>query len=210
MVGGKGFVSLRTWYEVTLGKMLDGGRTPRDGQIDVPYLRAANVQPNRLDLSSIKTMLFSPDEAAALDLRAGDVLVVEGGVGGYGNAVALQKDYPGWSFQKTLNRARPFGEASGAFLAYVLRAYRDAGVLDIVCNRSTMPHLTAEKLLALPIPDISFTTQRAIVAEIDEKTAKIDTLIAETERFIELSKERRAALITAAVTGQIDVRGEAA
>ena len=45
-----------------------------------------------------------------------------------------------------------------------------------------------------------------ILAVLDIETAKIDTLIAETERFIELSKERRSALITAAVTGQIDVR----
>ena len=36
----------------------------------------------------------------------------------------------------------------------------------------------------------------------------LDTLIAETERFVELARERRSALITAAVTGQIDVRGE--
>ena len=36
--------------------------------------------------------------------------------------------------------------------------------------------------------------------------AKIDTLIAESETFIELARERRSALITAAVTGQIDVR----
>ena len=43
-------------------------------------------------------------------------------------------------------------------------------------------------------------------AYLDEQTAKIDTLITETERFIELSRERRSALITAAVTGQIDVR----
>ena len=42
------------------------------------------------------------------------------------------------------------------------------------------------------------------------RRAKIDTLIAETERFIELSRERRSALITAAVTGQIDVRAEVA
>ena len=48
--------------------------------------------------------------------------------------------------------------------------------------------------------------QRRIAAYLDEQTAKIDTLIAETERFIELARERRAALITAAVTGQIDVR----
>lgn len=52
--------------------------------------------------------------------------------------------------------------------------------------------------------------QRQVVAEIREQTAKIDTLIAETERFIELSRERRSALIIAAVTGQIDLRGEAA
>ena len=48
--------------------------------------------------------------------------------------------------------------------------------------------------------------QRRIATYLDEQTAKIDTLIAETERFIELARERRAALITAAVTGQIDVR----
>lgn len=48
--------------------------------------------------------------------------------------------------------------------------------------------------------------QQKIADYLDEQTAKIDTLIAETEKFIELSRERRAALITAAVTGQIDVR----
>lgn len=48
--------------------------------------------------------------------------------------------------------------------------------------------------------------QRRIAAYLDERTAKIDTLIAETERFIELARERRSALITSAVTGQIDVR----
>lgn len=52
--------------------------------------------------------------------------------------------------------------------------------------------------------------QRRIAASLDEQTTKIDQLIAETERFIELSKERRAALITAAVTGQIDIRDEVA
>lgn len=48
--------------------------------------------------------------------------------------------------------------------------------------------------------------QREIVDYIDERTAKIDLLTAKAERFIELTKERRTALITAAVSGQIDVR----
>ena len=50
------------------------------------------------------------------------------------------------------------------------------------------------------------TSSAASSTYLDEQTAKIDALIAETERFIELARERRAALITAAVTGQIDVR----
>lgn len=62
--------------------------------------------------------------------------------------------------------------------------------------------------IEIPVP--SLTEQTEIVEQTDEQTTKIDTLIAETERFIELSRERRSALITAAVTGQIDVRGEVA
>ena len=45
-----------------------------------------------------------------------------------------------------------------------------------------------------------------IVERIDEQTSRIDTLIAKAEEHIALAKERRAALITAAVTGQFDVR----
>jgi len=55
----------------------------------------------------------------------------------------------------------------------------------------------------LPQPDES--EQRAIIAYIDDKTASLDTLRAATERTIALLKERRAALIAAAVTGQIDL-----
>jgi type I restriction enzyme, S subunit len=62
-----------------------------------------------------------------------------------------------------------------------------------------------EVFLRLPIVVPPLHEQRAIANHLDEQTGKIDELIAETERFIELSKERRAALITAAVTGQIDV-----
>lgn len=48
--------------------------------------------------------------------------------------------------------------------------------------------------------------QLEIVEYLDEQTSRIDTLIAKTKQHIELARERRAALITAAVTGQIDVR----
>lgn len=58
-----------------------------------------------------------------------------------------------------------------------------------------------------PVALPSLSEQRSIVDFLDQETAKIDTLISEAQRAIELLKERRGALISAAVTGKIDVRG---
>ncbi|MCK6681139.1 MAG: restriction endonuclease subunit S [Thermoanaerobaculia bacterium] len=55
----------------------------------------------------------------------------------------------------------------------------------------------------LPVPPLE--EQRAVVAHIARETAKIDAVRAATERTIALLKERRSALIAAAVTGQLDV-----
>jgi type I restriction enzyme, S subunit len=49
--------------------------------------------------------------------------------------------------------------------------------------------------------------QHAIIAHIATETAKLDALRAATEHTIALLKERRAALIAAAVTGKLDVPG---
>jgi type I restriction enzyme, S subunit len=57
--------------------------------------------------------------------------------------------------------------------------------------------------LWFPIPPTS--EQRAIVSRIDRDTAYLDRLRSTTSRTIELLNERRAAIIAAAVTGQIDV-----
>jgi type I restriction enzyme S subunit len=56
--------------------------------------------------------------------------------------------------------------------------------------------------IAVPPEDEQLAIHRALAAE----TAKLDTLTAEAERAIELLQERRTALISAAVTGKIDVR----
>ena len=56
-------------------------------------------------------------------------------------------------------------------------------------------------------PDDADELERIVEAMTCE-TAKIDALIAKAERFIELAQERRAALITAAVTGQIEIPTE--
>lgn len=65
-------------------------------------------------------------------------------------------------------------------------------------------HFRALKVCLPPLEE-----QDRILSEIDTETARIDGLITLTERSIDLLREKRAALITAAVTGKIDVRDAA-
>ena len=92
------------------------------------------------------------------------------------------------------------------FAAMVFSSRRNRDALSLASVGSTMDNLNSDIIGALRVPVPSLDEQRRLTSELEAATAKIDTLIAETERFIEFSKERRAALITAAVTGQIDVR----
>lgn len=61
--------------------------------------------------------------------------------------------------------------------------------------------------LAIPAP--SFQEQVVIAEHIDHAISKVDTLVLSVEKSVQLLKERRSALITAAVTGQIDLRDAA-
>lgn len=63
---------------------------------------------------------------------------------------------------------------------------------------------THVKKVKLPLPDLAEQTK--IAEHVGRATARIDTLISKTERSIELLREHRTALITAAVTGKIDLR----
>lgn len=75
---------------------------------------------------------------------------------------------------------------------------------------STKGALTCESVSSLRIPLPPSHEQRRIVSSITSEGYRLDKLSAVTERTIDLLKERRAALITAAVTGQIDVKEMAA
>jgi type I restriction enzyme S subunit len=92
------------------------------------------------------------------------------------------------------------------YLMYFMLARPFHSFATLTSLRVKMPKINRDELGEAPFLRPPVEEQRKIVAYLGQQTENIDTLIAETERFIGLSKERRAALITAAVTGQIDVR----
>ena len=73
-------------------------------------------------------------------------------------------------------------------------------------NQSTIAHLTGEKLRKYRFPKPPPNQQKAISHYLDIECSKIDALIYKASKSIEFMKERRSALISAAVTGKIDVR----
>ncbi len=88
------------------------------------------------------------------------------------------------------------------FLLYVLPLLD----LTLIVNPGAVPSINEGQIssqrIILPPPD----EQAVIVRHLDIELAKFDTLTAEAQRAIDLLHERRTALISAAVTGQIDVR----
>jgi type I restriction enzyme S subunit len=92
----------------------------------------------------------------------------------------------------------------------LLRTMALAGFIQASCPavRERAPRIRFNNFgeMCLPVPPQE--EQRAVVAHITRETAKLDAVRAATERTIALLKERRAALIAAAVTGQLDLTTE--
>ncbi len=71
-------------------------------------------------------------------------------------------------------------------------------------NQSTIPYMNERAIINAPIPLPNLAEQRRLVDKLDRELAKGSALVAETESMIFLLRERREALITAAVSGRID------
>jgi len=74
-------------------------------------------------------------------------------------------------------------------------------------DRVAMPKINRESLGGCQLCIPPLPEQRAISDYLDHATAKLDQMAAKVEAAIERLQEYRSALITAAVTGKIDVRG---
>jgi Restriction endonuclease S subunits len=192
---------LKRGYDVRLGKMLQPDRAS-DDDILAPYLRAANIQWGGVELENLKSMWFSTRERELLALKKGDLLVSEGG--DVGRSSLWQEELEGCYFQNSVNRVRSRGTDRTDYLHYWMATIKSKGYVDVLCNKSTIAHFTAEKVEAVPTPYPSPEEQRQIAAFLDYETARIDALIAEQEKLLALLAEKRQATISHAVTRGLD------
>ncbi len=198
---------LYTRYSIKLGKMLDERRIT--GNHLVHYLRNVDVQWDRVEIDDLPEMDISKAERDRYTVKSGDLLVCEGGE--VGRAGTVSDRAAGLGFQKALHRMRPLNSSEiSRFMFYTLLWASQTGIFFAEGNPNTIDHLTGEKLRRYRFSAPPRFEQLALADFLDRETTKIDQMVTKVEAAIERLREYRAALITAAVTGKIDVRGAAA
>ena len=164
---------------VELGKTLD--RLKNSGE-EKPYLCALNVKWDSFDLSTVKTIRIASSEKERYAVKPGDLLVCEGGDVGRS---AIWTEHIEMYYQNALHRIRfKSQDICQEFFLYVLRNYKDRGIIDDVCKGVTIKHFTGQvfKTLDLPIPPLK--EQKRIVDCVNAYCNILEEIAAGIKRVI--------------------------
>ena len=166
---------------------------------EIFYVDISSVDP--IDgITAKETMLFSAAPSRARRrVKHGDVIVST--VRTYLRAIARVRD-PEENLVVSTGFAviRPGMKLVADYLGYIVSA---SYFVEQVIARSTgvsYPAINASELVAIPVAIPPLPEQTQIAAFLDRETAKIDELVAEQRRLMELLKEKRQAVISHAVT----------
>ncbi|GFO55132.1 type I restriction-modification protein subunit S [Geomonas sp. Red276] len=158
-----------------------------------------------------KMLLAGIDPDPALEVKPGDLLLTRGNTPELVGDACVVTEFVGYRLMLSdlVYRIllKPNNEPN--FFCNLLISKYGRSLIETDARGSSMSMAKISQghigswIIPVPPPE----EQSAIVAFINAETARIDALLAEAQRAIDLLKERRIALISTAVTGKIDVRG---
>tara|TARA_B110000483_G_scaffold239012_1_gene316712 strand:- start:2 stop:1354 length:1353 start_codon:yes stop_codon:yes gene_type:complete len=201
-----GIIPLKFDFDIQLGKMLQND-LKKDTDTHEYYLKSANIQWNGVSLKPKSKMWFSKAEKEKYHLIKGDLLISEGG--DVGRSCLYENEYGDCYIQNAVHRVRSTSYISTDYLYYFMRSMHHSGFIEIICNKSTIPHFTVEKVSRVRFTRPPSDEISEIVKQLNVKCKQIQDSMNLIEDTIKKLKEYRTALISAAVTGKIDVRGQA-
>ena len=142
------------------------------------------------------------DQIATVTLRAGDTLITTDSETADDIAVAayVPHDLPGVVCGYHLSMVRPRADTNGAFVKRLFDSTYAKSCFAVRANGLTRVGLSQYELDNVDMPVPPPNEQTSIATFLDRETAKIDALIAEQQRLIELLQEKRQAVISHAVT----------
>ena len=148
------------------------------------------------------------DQIVKFELKAGDVIITKDSEtpDDIGIAAFVPNDIKGVICGYHLSIVRPKQDIDGSFLKRLFDSNYVKSSWMVLANGVTRYGLGQYAIGNLKVPVPPIDEQIKIVQYLDGLAESIDSLMNKSLKSIEILKERRASLISAAVTGKIDVR----
>ncbi len=204
---------LRFMATIQGGLTVDSQRDAGADAVTRPYLRVANVHADELVLDSVTEITVPRALADRCTLRYGDVLMTEGGdLDKLGRGTMWRDELPRALHQNHVFAVRPQpNKLNPEYLALLTRTQHARAYFESTGSKTTgLASTSSEKILGLAVPALTIDIQAGLVREATEEIDRMRELRSQLEKQISLLLERRQALITAAVTGQLEIPGVAA
>ncbi|WP_457948777.1 restriction endonuclease subunit S [Pseudarthrobacter sp. alpha12b] len=174
----------------------------------VMFLSARNIRVDSWSLTDAKFVSESDYEEFSKRIvpEKGDVLYTKGGTTGIARVVDLDQKFQVWVHVAVLKIRRELADPH--YVAYALNSHGGYDQSQLHTRGATNQDLGLTRMIRIwmALPDLA--AQKRIVRDLDLRTAKIDQLIDKASSTAAILYERRSALISAAVTGKINVTNE--
>jgi len=160
---------------------------------------------DRIDLTGVLEMNFTPEEFKTFQLLHGDILLNEGqSLDWVGRPAMYRDELPGACFQNTLVRFRATECVLPQYALIVFRHYLHSQRFQRIAKWTVnIAHLGAGRFAEIEFPLAPLNEQRRIIAKIEELFSDLDAGVAALERIRANLKRYRAAVLKAAVEGRL-------
>jgi len=195
------------------GKSPECESTPAEGD-EWGVLKTGCVNGGEFKPRENKKLPHAAKPHSQYEVVAGDLLMsrASGSIDLIGSAAYVAETPPRILLSDKIFRLKYTQRVSPRYLVMALGSRPSRQQIELaingaegLANNITKPSIKAIRLVIPP-----FSEQVEIVEKIGRRVLRIDQILEKTGRSTELLRERRSALITAAVTGQIDLREDAA
>lgn len=205
------------WWVTRCGRalsILSGFAFPSSGfdhtGAGMRLLRGVNVSVGAIRWDDVVHWERSPgDGLDNYELKSGDLVIgMDRPLIAAGMRVAKvrEEDVPCLLLQRVA-LLRPFSDLDSDFLMHYLSTPMFVAHFAPEATGVSVPHISPDQIASFVIAIPSLDEQRCIVDHLQRELTELDALRDHAKHTVDLLKERRSALIAAAVTGQIDVRG---
>lgn len=197
------WATVRQVGQVQLGRQ----RAPRHhtGEYMRPYLRVANVFEDRIDISDVLEMNFTPAEFRTYQLHDGDILLNEGqSLELIGRPAIYRDELPGACFQNTLVRFRAFQGIEPRYALAVFLSYLHNQRFQKIAKWTTnIAHLGAERFAGLEFPLPPADEQVRIANTVEDSVSVLRNMEATAAKNSKRADRLRQSILKRAFAGKL-------